>query len=500
MIERYKNFLFFLTLLILFSFLSCNLSQAKQDREVKSPNVSGSFYPRTPATLSKMIDDILKKTKIPKKSDFRQVAGLICPHAGYIYSGAVAGYSYKTIQGGNYKTVIIIGPSHYQQLDKIAIYKSGYFQTPLGEVPVDSNFADSLLEENNDIEHLPRAFEKEHSIEVQIPFLQKCLTDFKIVPIIISNQSFALFKSLSETLAELIKNRDDVLVVASSDMSHFHHQDKAYEIDQKTLSLIKEFNPHKLFLLTSRREAELCGSGAVITLMLTMKRLGADNIKILKYATSADITYASKSRVVGYPSISFSKRKRGPLTNKRSIDMLNNLQRKKLLSIARNSIIEIVRNKKSPKIKEDDPALLEKRGAFVTIKKQGGLRGCIGHIVADMPLVNAISAMAIEAAIGDPRFPALEESELDKISLEISVLTPLKLISNIDEIEVGTHGLLMKKGYSAGLLLPQVATEYNWTKEEFLQHTCMKAGLPPDAWKKNTQIYIFSAEVFGEEE
>ncbi len=179
--------------------------------------------------------------------------------------------------------------------------------------------------------------------------------------------------------------------------------------------------------------------------------------------------------------------------------MLNEGQKKRLLQIARWSIEGYFRSGKAPELTEADPALVEKRGAFVTITRRGTLRGCIGYIEPMKPLYETVSEMAIQAAVGDPRFPAMAESELGQIKLEISALSPLKKIDDVSQIKVGTHGIMIRQGTSSGLLLPQVATEYGWSREEFLEHTCHKAGLAPDAWKKGAEISIFSGEVFGEE-
>lgn len=180
--------------------------------------------------------------------------------------------------------------------------------------------------------------------------------------------------------------------------------------------------------------------------------------------------------------------------------MLTQTQKKELLSMARKSIRDYLKAGEHQKIQTDDPIFSEHRGAFVTLHKNGMLRGCIGRIVSDEPLIKVICDMGIAAATADPRFPNVSESELDSIDLEISVLSPIELITDINIIEVGKHGLIIQKGFRSGLLLPQVATEYGWSKEEFLQHTCLKAGLNPEDWKKEAKIYIFSAEVFGEEE
>lgn len=172
-------------------------------------------------------------------------------------------------------------------------------------------------------------------------------------------------------------------------------------------------------------------------------------------------------------------------------------QEKELLKkIARESIQEIILGKKMEQ--QDIPETLkEKWGVFVTLKKNNNLRGCIGYLRGIMPLYQAVKNMAVQSAFHDPRFEPLREEELDDIDIEISVLTPMKRIKNIEEIKVGEHGLFIENGIQSGLLLPQVATEYEWDRETFLEYTCMKAGLPRDAWTwKDTNIYIFSAEIF----
>lgn len=174
---------------------------------------------------------------------------------------------------------------------------------------------------------------------------------------------------------------------------------------------------------------------------------------------------------------------------------------KLLLKIARDSIESHLKKKKRKEFEISDSMLTEKRGAFVTLHKQGDLRGCIGHIIGSKPLHETVAEMAVAAAVRDPRFPSLTIDELSEIDIEISAMTPLKKIDDIDEIKVGAHGLYIKRGFSSGLLLPQVATEYGWNRGQFLEYTCQKARLPMNAWKDDkTEIQIFSAQVFGEKE
>jgi len=471
-----------------------------EKKPIKEPNVNGTFYPAEAGELSMMVDKLIKNAH--SKTGKEQIYGIISPHAGYIYSGSIAALAYKKIYGKNYSTVIILSPAHHAYIDKIAVYKKGFFKTPLGLVKVDSDFSQRLLALSKNFVEMPQVFEKEHAVEVQIPFLQRSLKNFSIVPVIIPGQSYELCQDLANNLAALIANRNDVLVVASSDMSHFHDKKTANSIDNKTLEYIKENSPEKVFQSVQAGECELCGVGAVTTLMLTMKKLGVNKIELLGYATSADTTNTSKKRVVGYSSFIFFKSKeKSDMKKKKGEElMLSEAQKSELINVARKSMTDYITLGKRQKITASGPLFLERRGAFVTLKKKGALRGCIGRIIADKPLINVIDEMAIQASTADPRFPPVRKEELKDISIEISVLSPLKEISDISQIEVGKHGLIIQKGFHMGLLLPQVPTEYGWSKEEFLEHTCLKAGLDPEEWKKGVNMRVFSAEVFGENE
>ncbi len=180
---------------------------------------------------------------------------------------------------------------------------------------------------------------------------------------------------------------------------------------------------------------------------------------------------------------------------------LNNDQKKILIQVAKETLLNIVYGRKPPEFDIDDEILNKECGAFVTLHMNGGLRGCIGNISAQIPLWKTIRKMTVEAALHDPRFPSVTPAELDEIDIEISVLSPLKKVDNLSEIEVGKHGILIKRGFNQGLLLPQVATEYNWNTTEFLENTCQKAGLDKNCYKKDDcEILIFSAIVFSEKD
>ncbi|MBU1043038.1 MAG: AmmeMemoRadiSam system protein B [Candidatus Omnitrophica bacterium] len=470
---------------------------------IKSPNVAGGFYPKDRVELNNILDFLLNSEEKPIIK--HHVYGLISPHAGYIYSGQVAAKNYQAITPNQYKTIVILAPSHYFKLDCAAIYSQGSFQTPLGLVSIDQGFAQQLIKNETKLfTYNPSVFEKEHAIEVQLPFLQKTQDDFKIVPILIPALSYEFTQSLAQALSALTADRDDVLIIASTDLSHYHDLATANKIDQQTLEYILKLQPKQLFDFVSEGKSELCGSAAVATLLQVMINLKANNAQLLKYATSADSAYMpslDKTSVVGYAAVIFTNPKKLAInSNQRSGLMLNSNQKKELISVARESIVNIVKSNRKQIVSSDDPELMQDKGAFVTIYKNNALRGCIGMIKSDQPLVKVVNDMAVQAATRDPRFAPVSEDELDNIELEISVISPIERITDINLIQVGKHGLIVSKGYNSGLLLPQVAAEYNWSKEEFLAETCVKAGLSKDDWKKGAEIFIFSAEVFSEKE
>jgi len=232
--------------------------------------------------------------------------------------------------------------------------------------------------------------------------------------------------------------------------------------------------------------------------MAIAQKKKADQIKLLKYANSGDVAIGDKSQVVGYSAIAFS----WPEQPSASFAFeINHEQRAKLLEIARASVENHILKKQLPQFETDDPLLNQNLGAFVTLKKHGQLRGCIGRFEPDFPLYEVVSKMAVAAATEDYRLFPVQANELNDLEYEVSVLSPLRQIDDWQEIEIGKHGVQIKKGFKSGVFLPQVATENNWDLEEFMGNLCEhKAGLARDAWKTDQiDIYVFTAEVFGEE-
>lgn len=468
-------------------------------KEIREPALAGSWYPGDPDILSRDVKRYLENAKKEKVDG--EIVALVSPHAGYMYSGQVAAYAYKLIEGKSFDTVVVVGPSHRFPFKGASLWDRGGFRTPLGVVPVDDELSKKLMEKRKEIRFIPEAHNQENSLELQIPFLQTVLKSFKLVPIAMEpDWSWETCQSVASAIAETVKGKR-VLLVASTDLSHFYTYNIAVELDKIFLNHIERFDVEGLNRDLKNNRTEACGGGSVVTIMLAAKMLGANHGKVLKYANSGDVT-GDRSRVVGYAAGVFYKTAGGKEKMKEEkkvgVDLgLNEEEKKTLHQIAKTVIENKAKGKAVPDFKVESPTLKENRGAFVTIHKRGQLRGCIGYIEGQGPLHKTIERMAEAAAFKDPRFTPVKENELPELELEISVLTPLKRITDVNEIQVGKHGIYIVKGMWAGLLLPQVATEYGWDRQTFLEHTCQKANLPSNAWKeKDTEIYIFSADIF----
>ncbi len=327
------------------------------------------------------------------------------------------------------------------------------------------------------------------------------LGKFKLVAIVMGEQEEDNIRALGETLASVLQGTN-TLIVASSDLSHQHPAKTANRLDGAVRQAIEGYDPQKLMDTIESGQGEACGAGPMAAAMIAAKRLGAGSMQFLDYTTSGETT-GDFEEVVGYLSAVMVSEKKAksasptvgamPARSKKTV--LTDEDRQHLLKIAKDAIgCRLSGRTFEPTSRE---ALQEARGAFVTITLNNELRGCIGQIRAVQPLYKTISEMAVAAAFEDPRFPPLTPVEFLDLKIEISVLSPLERVRGLNEIVVGRDGLLIKLELHSGLLLPQVASEHNWAVTEFLQQTCLKAGLPKNSYKKpDCEIYRFSADVF----
>ena len=447
---------------------------------VKEPSVEGAFYPAGKENLTSTVDEFLSMAD-DKPVDGKLIA-LISPHAGYQYSGAVAAYSYKHLKGRDIKTVILIGPSHHAGFSGASVYERGSWKNSLGTVSIDSEIAGALINKDADIVFNPDVFEKEHSLEVQLPFLQSVLMKFKIVPVLIGTPTRQSFDSLTSRITDIMRKNDGVILVASTDLSHYHNYETAVKMDSTIIDAVERMSIDDAQGYMMRGEAEMCGGNPVIYTLAIARNLGATNGVLYRYANSGDVT-GDKARVVGYAAMGIYQ------------SSLTDSEQSELLTLAKNTITSYVTNGNTPIVNMPDKRLKANGATFVTIKTGNGmLRGCIGNIQPDMSLYSSVINNAVNACSKDPRFNPVTAEELKDITIEVTVLSPLEPLEDKDKIEIGKHGLYIVKDNRSGILLPQVPVEFGWDRETFLKQVSKKAGLPEDAWKE-AKLYTFTAEI-----
>lgn len=502
--QKYLTRIFIVAgIVLLFSASNAGTKFQKPAKVDRQPAVAGSFYPSGKSELQKVMADYFSNA--PTVLNQRPLA-IIVPHAGFIFSGSVAAAGFKQIdRDAVFKHIFVIGSSHTTYFDGACVYSTGDFITPLGKVQVDT-LAGWLVKKYNFISDDVRPHEREHSIEVQLPLLQYWLKKpFTIVPILIGGESPATCSRLASALEPFLSG--DNLFIISTDFSHYPKYADA-NISDSIMADAVLTNSSKAFLRAKQAnedkkipnlETAMCGWTSLLTLLdMTGKHPDFAFQKILHRNSGDAPKYGERSRVVGYYAIG--------LTQKKPDDVpkfnLTGQDKTDLIQIARKTIREYVNNSGIPEIDEKmlSANLRTPAGAFVTLTQNGQLRGCIGSFQAIEPLYRIVRSMAVEASTRDPRFEPVKPSDIDRIKIEISVLTPMKRISSIDEIELGKHGIYIKKGNRSGTFLPQVATDTHWNKEEFLGHCAQdKALIGWDGWKK-AEIYTYEALVFGEEE
>ena len=461
---------------------------------VRPATQANRFYTGDARELSEEVDSLLALHHGDAK--YQNMAALIVPHAGYYY-----------------KRIFLLGPSHHEWLDGASVNtEADWYATPIGNVKVDHETAVALTNTDGTdsvFSYRPEAHDREHCLEVQLPFLQRRFAMHNqevppIVPIVISTNDYDKLKRMAEQLKPYFT--DENLFVISCDFSHYPSYEDACEVDARTGKAIETGDVEEFIAIINANarsgkrnlHTSACGEFAIITLMLML-----DNeyeVKHLMYQNSGDIS-GEHDRVVGYHSFAVLRKDSTSFT-------LSDTDKKALKEIAFNSIRDSLDGKpiaqpiiSSPLqlcwlARQELLTLNSKCGAFVSLHKHGHLRGCIGHFGEDYPLHEIVAEMARAAAFEDPRFMPVTHDELNDLDIEISVLTPMRRIQSLDEFELHRHGIYIKKGYRSGTFLPQVADEVNWTKEEFVGHCSQdKAGLGWDGWR-DAELYVYEAIVF----
>jgi len=474
---------------------------------IRQPVVAGQFYPSDPSKLEQAIRQFIRESvAIPMEDP----VAVVVPHAGYIYSGQICADAYRQVMNRNYEVFVILGVNHTTagfHGVSLADYES--FRTPLGDIQIDETVTAELLAQCSDCVRSREVHLREHSIEVQVPFIQVLFPDAKIVPVIIHPPDPDLCIRFGKTLADVLKNKK-ALIIISTDLSHYPDSADAFQADRETLQAIADWNPDKFVSVMRNLNApnlntRACGEAAILSGITAAGALGAKHVVIAGYSNSGDVALGDRTRVVGYGALALApgraridtaalNRPQPPA----KATPLEDSEKRILLSFARKTIHQYLTTQTVPLARNFPARLSFRQGVFVTLRNKGLLRGCIGNILPRDELGRTVGTLALQAALNDPRFRPVEAKELDDLEIEISLLTPLKLISNPDQVVVGRDGVLLIKEGKSAVFLPQVAPENNWNRTEMLDNLCVKAELPAGCWRQDAKLEIFQAEVFSE--
>ncbi|MBS2212818.1 AmmeMemoRadiSam system protein B [Carboxylicivirga mesophila] len=455
--------------------------------------VAGSFYPENPNQLKKQVEFFLDDA--PLHGELVDIRAVIVPHAGYVYSGSVAAASYKQLQGKSYDTIFLIGASHKASFKGAATTSFSAFETPIGDVTVNQDIINELTSASSIVFCDDEVHNGEHTLEVQLPFIQQTLGGFKgIVPIIIGNDEKEL-----QRLARLLKPywEPSNLFIISTDFAHYPPSIVAEEEDKNTADAICTNSYHHLlnYLEQQRKTGAdnlltgLCGWSAVLTLLAITEGLSVKYHQ-LAYEHSGMKLYKDNSRVVGYHAIA--------VCNEKEKEKISHRESMYLLGVARDAIINHL-GLPGAAVDAVQPIECQSAGVFVSVYVNDELRGCIGRF-SNAPLEELIREQAVNAAFFDSRFEALTMDELADLTIEISVLTPMRLIADIQDIEMGRHGIYIKKGGAHGTFLPQVGARNNWTVEEYLGRCARdKALIGWDGWCE-AEVYTYEAIIISDKD
>ncbi len=463
---------------------------------IRPSALAGTWYPASREELQKTVNDLLEKADPPKVEG--RVAALIAPHAGYAFAGLGEASAFKSLKKGAFKTVVLMGPSHHFPVERCLIADVDAYETPLGRVALDKDVCRKLLARAlfaaDSAVHIP-----EHSLEIELPFLQTQLGDFKLVPILVGALRPDQYEDAARSLRECVPA--DALYVVSSDFTHYgasydyipfkeNVRENLGRLDGAAMELIlsKDFDGFAGYL--RRTQSTICGQVAIGVLL---KLLPAETTgTLLKYYRSGDLNQ-DWTNSVSYVSIAFTRS--APAKDALTVD-----EQQTLLRLARDTLEGHVRGVATPDVSKYDltPALRRDGAAFVTLTINGDLRGCIGSLAAVEPLYRCIMRDAVNSS-EDSRFPqAVQPSELGGIEIEISVLSEPKKVESLNDVVLGRDGLILEKHGQSAVFLPQVAVEQGWDRAETAENLCMKAGLPPDSWKEGAAFRVFTAQVLSE--
>ncbi len=465
----------------------------------RAPAVAGQFYPADKTELSRFADEALLAKGLDRPGG--EIVAVVAPHAGYEFSGKMAGMAYK-YAADSYDTVVILATGHTEAVKGAALLASDFYETPLGKVLPDRELAAALLKASPLFEDRPSAHAREHAVEVQLPFLQRRLKKpFKLLAATLNTNDLKDLKTIGAALAAALKGKKALLVI-STDFSHYPAHADAAASDGAMLLAVRSMDPSLVWttarILLEKKipglETCACGEAALEAGMEAARLLGARSFQPFKISDSfaEDPGASGPERVVGYISGAFLK-------SGQALELsLTKAQREALLKEARLTLENYFSGKQPTAGLEADPRLNLPGAVFVTLTRDGALRGCVGTIEPAMTLMDAVRYGAFSAALRDGRFRPVTKEELAGLRMEVSVLSPLKPVKP-EDIKPQVNGVVAVTEGHSGLFLPQVWDEIPG-KEDFLGELCsQKAGLPRDCWKDGkTRLYSFTVDAFKE--
>ena len=482
----------------------------------RPPAVAGAFYTEDPERLRAEVEAFVE-TPTRRKG----ARALVVPHAGYPYSGAVAGEAFATLDGAAVRRVILLGPSHHEGFEGGALPARNIttFGTPLGEVPLDMN-AIAALRGNADFRGPADSHDPEHSLEVELPFLRVVAPEAEIVPILVGHATdLEIARRMARALVPLLD--EETVVVVSSDFTHHGARygwtpfsapdlgEQLVRLGRVTAGRLADADPQGFWHQVEVSGDTVCGARPLVVLAELLARAFDGVGEVLDVTTSGHRT-GSWDLSVTYAGVAFF----GAWTSWRddvqpTLGVVSTAQGAQIVALARATLQSYLEHDGSIAEWYATPHAAEvsraPAGAFVTLNHEGKkpadpgrLRACMGVIEAKQPLEQAVVQAAVWAA-QDPRFPKLRADELDGLDVEVSILSPSHPVPGPEAIEISTHGIILSKGRHRALFLPQVATEQGWDLETTLDHLARKAGMPTDGWRRGAQFEVFTAQVFGEE-
>ena len=498
-------------LLLVSVLLVMGVCTARAGDRVRPAAVAGSFYPADRARLQGAVDAFLRTARPPGAEP---PVAIVAPHAGYVFSGQIMADAWNQVAGGDYDLVVILGTNHTRPpFDGVSVYDGAAYETPLGRAPLDREVSAALRQADPRFVFKPKVHAGEHSVEVQVPFAQTLFPGVKLVCAVVGRADPRLCAELGHALAGVVRGRR-VLVVASSDLSHYPDHELAVRVDRGTLTALASLDPGHFLEVTRRQERDhpdlatcACGKAPIMLMMTAAKDLGGGAATVVSYANSGDTALGDRGRCVGYGSVRVDRGRIGPdlagLPGQKDVagdgGPLAPASGQWLVRFARRTLEQYLRTGTTPLARDYPAALGHKQGAFVTINTRSRrLRGCIGHLQADTPLAVTVGAMAVQAAVHDPRFEPMTAGELGQITIEVSVLSAPQPVSGPEAVVPGRDGVILSKNGRSAVYLPQVATEQGWNREQLLTHLARKAGLAGDAWRRGASFRTFQAQVFRE--